>query len=234
MFAAHASARSSLTRYFTVAALVGALTLVGCAPAAISTPNTSHAANTPTVVPTATTAPRTLYQADWTQRASEWTLPPHWSIANGKLVNDGHAFNAITVPYLITAPTYTVTAEIHVSSINGSGVTNQYNFVARSPDGTMLYTAGVSTLTQQNHGFSQLFPGQPDPNNNNGMATYDFSPGLSVRSYVTHVDGSYADFSIDGSSIGGVTSAVPLAPAHITLLDQNVQFEVESLTITAP
>ncbi|HEX8983698.1 MAG TPA: hypothetical protein VF792_13065 [Ktedonobacterales bacterium] len=218
-----------MTTTLASAVLLAALTLAGCDASAPS------AARRPSAMPspTATVAPRILYQADFTQRASEWTLPPHWSIANGALTDDGAGFNSITIPYEITAQAYSVNIQIRVSAINGSGYNNQYRIDGYTPAGKLLYTASVSSLNQQNHGFSQVFPAQPDPNNP-GFGTYDFTPGVTSRAYNVQVDGRYINFVCGGSSLTTVTSALPLAPARIELVDQSVRLTVESVTITTP
>ncbi len=211
-------------------ALLFALPLVACAPLAAP-----RAASTPTPPPTATAAPRILYQADWAQRASEWTLPPHWSIADGKLINDGKGFNAITIPYAITSQSYTLTIQMRVTSINSDGYNNQYILNGHSPSGAMLYSAGVTTLNKQNHAYSELYPSQPDTTfQTYDTGTADFTPGLSVRTYVLQVDGPYITFTLGGGNIGTLKSAIPLTPAQLDLLDQTVGLEIESLTITTP
>ncbi len=234
MLAAHILKRVDLKRPMAslalALALAAAVAVAGCAPSAPS----STAQRTATPAPTATAAPRTLYQADFTQRAGEWTLPPHWSIANGKLLNDGKGLNSITIPYLVTATSYTLTVQMRLIAINGSGYNNQYLFQGETPSGELLYSAGVNSLNQQNHGFSQLYPAQPDPQQNGNFGTADFTPGINTRDYVVQVDGPYVVFLLSGSDIGMVKSATPLAPARIALVDQTIQLEIESITITTP
>ncbi len=217
-------------------ALVALVTFAALAPlAGCASGATTAAEPSATPAATATSAPRTLYQADWAQRASEWTLPPHWSIVDGKLENDGKGFNTIEIPYQVTSQSYTVNLQIRLIAINGSGYNNQYTLQAKTPAGALLYTAGVSTLDQQNHGFSLLYPSQPDATlASDAFATADFTPGTNSRSYVTQIDGPYITFSLGGSDIGQVKSAAPLAPARLDLIVQTVQLEVQSLTITTP
>ena len=230
MLTAQIFRRIGLKRPMALLALAAAVVVAACAPAA--TPSTAQRTATP--APTATAAPRTLYQADFTQRAGEWTLPPHWSIANGKLLNDGKGLNSITIPYLVTATSYTLTVQMRLIAINGSGYNNQYLFQGETPSGELLYSAGVNSLNQQNHGFSQLYPAQPDPQQNGNFGTADFTPGINTRDYVVQVDGPYVVFLLSGSDIGMVKSATSLAPARIALVDQTIQLEIESITITTP
>lgn len=213
----------------TSAMLLATLTLAGCD---LGAPSAAKRASAPPT-PTATVAPRVLYQADFTQRASEWSLPPHWNIANGALSNDGGGFNSITIPYAVIAPTYTLTVQMRVVAANGSGTNNEYGFFGKSPANSLLFSALVGSLNQQDHGFSQVFPAQPDPNNP-GFGTYDYSPGANSRDYAVQVDGRYINFVCGGGSLTTVTSATPLAPAHIDIMDQNVRLVVEGITITTP
>jgi len=232
MFGAQSERRPTRWRLLlmTLAPALGlALALAGCAPAGTS------ARPTTTPAPTTTAAPRILYQADWAQRASEWTLPAHWRIADGKLINDGQGFNGIQIPYEVTSQSYTLTINMAVTSINSDGYNNQYILNGRSPAGAMLYSAGVTTLNKQNHAYSELYPSQPDMTfQTYDTGTADFTPGLSVRAYVVQVDGPYISFTLGGGNIGTLKSAIPLAPARLTLLDQTVGLEIESLTFTTP
>lgn len=222
-----------LATTLTSLALLGALALAGCDIGAPSAAKHPSATPTPTAPPTATVAPRVLYQADFAQRASEWTLPPHWTIANGALSNDGGGYNNINIPYTVTAPTYTLTVQLRVITANGSGTSNQYGILGKAPTDSSLFSAVVGSLNQLDHGFSQVYAAQPDANNP-GFATYDYSPGSNTRSYVVQVDGRYINFICGGGSLTTVTSAASLAPARLELMDQAVRLVVESVTITTP
>jgi hypothetical protein len=207
------------------------LAIVGCASAA--TPPGGPSASAPT--PTAITAPKTLYQADWTTRASEWTLPPHWSVVNGQLANDGDSASviALTIPYDVTAQNYTLTMQIRAIAAKGPGVSNMYGLIGQTPSGKQLFTAEATQVEHSLHSYALVYPAQPDPNGI-GFGTYDFTPGRSTRPYVFQVEGSYVSFTAGGGLIGTVKSATPLAPTRLIFLDQNVQLVIESLTITTP
>lgn len=211
-----------------VSVTLALLLVAGCAPVAAT------ASGAP-ARPTATLAPRVLYQADWTHRASEWTLPPHWRIVGGMLINDGQGFNAIEIPYRITSTTYTLTLQMRVTAINSPGYNNQYVLQGQTPVGAPLYTAGATTLDKQNHAYSILYAAQPDPNfRSYGAGAADFTPGLSVRAYVLQVDGPFITFTLGGGNIGTLKSATPLVPARLFLVDQTVGLEIESVSITTP
>jgi len=208
------------------------LALAGCSPAA----TTSGGKSAPTPQPTATSAPRTLYQADWTNRAGEWTLPPHWSIVNGALQNDGASSSviALQIPYQVTAQNYTLSMQIRAIATKGAGVGNMYGVRAESPSGAYLFTGAATDIQPSLHSYAIVYPATPNPNGV-GFGTYDLTPGRSTRPYEWQVDGEFVSFIASGSRIGGeVESAVPLTPARLVFLDQSVQLVIESLTITTP
>ena len=216
-------------------ALVGLITtlaLAGCGPAASSSGKPA-----PTPPPTATPAPRVLYQADFTNRASEWKLPPHWSIVNGALENDGQSSAVIElpIPYQVTTQNYTLSLQILTLAANGPGVNDEYGFLGKSPSGKRLYTAALTEVEHTLHSYAVCYPANPDATNNNNFGTYDFTPGRQTRPYVVQVEGPFISFLAGGSLVGTpVKSADQLAPAQLVIVDQNVQLVVQSLTITTP
>ena len=208
------------------------LALAGCAPAA-----SSGGVATPTPKPTATPAPKVLYQADFTHRASEWTLPAHWSIVNGALQNDGQssAVSELPIPYQVTAQNYTLTLQILTLAANGKNVSDEYGFLGRSPSGKLLYTAALTQVEPTLHSYALVYPANPDTSNNNNFGTYDFTPGRQTRPYVVQVEGPFISFSAGGSLVGTpVKSVDQLAPAQLSIVDQAMQITIQSLTITTP
>lgn len=235
MLAAQIIARIAPKRPLTQVTLFALLALMaaGCA---TSSPQ-AVATHTPAPTPTATITPRTLYQADWTHRASEWKLPAHWSIVGGALVNDGQSATviALPIPYVVTSQSYTLHLDIRAISANGPGVSNMYGIVGQTPDGKGLFTAEASEVEHTLHSYAIVYPATPDSaNSNNTFGAADFTPGRSTRPYVVQVDGPHLSFTTGGGLIGEVQSAVPLAPARLVIVDQNVALAVESLTITTP
>ncbi|HEX8729489.1 MAG TPA: hypothetical protein VF739_12745 [Ktedonobacterales bacterium] len=211
--------------------LLAALALAGCAPAA------SSAKPTPTPPPTATPAPRVLYQADFTHRASEWKLPPHWSITQGGLENDGQSSAVIElpIPYQVTAPNYTLSMQILTLAANGPGVSNKYAFVGKSLAGKLLYTAALNDLQRSLHSYALIYPANPDTSNKNNVGTYDFTPGRQTRPYQVQVEGSFVSFSAGGSLVGTPVKCLDqLAPVQLVFIDQGVQLVIQSVTITTP
>lgn len=218
-------------RTLTFAALVAALAIAGCGPTAAS----SAPRSTATPAPTATTAPRVLYQADWTGRASEWTLPAHWSIVNGELQNDGDSASVISlpIPYQVTAQDYSVLMQIRLIAAKGPGVNSMYGLLGQTPSGKLLFTGAATDVEHTLHSYALIYPATPDTSSVT-FGTYDFTPGRSTRPYLWQAQGNYVSFTAGTGFIGQVKSIPPLSPARLVFVDQSVQLVVESLTITTP
>lgn len=224
--------QSDLRRSLVMVGLTLMLALAGCAPAA-----STGGAATPTPKPTATPAPRVLYQADFTNRASEWKLPPHWSITNGALANDGQSSAVIElpIPYQVTAQNYTLSMQILTLAANGPGVNDEYGFLGRSPSGKLLYTAALTEVEHTLHSYAVCYPANPDTSNSNNFGTYDFTPGRQTRPYQVQVEGPFISFIAGGSLVGTpVKSLDQLAPIQFGFVDQNMQLVIQSVTITTP
>lgn len=207
------------------------LALAGCAPAA-----SSGGVATPTPKPTATPAPKVLYQADFTHRASEWTLPAHWSIVNGALQNDGQGSDVIElpIPYQVTAQNYTLTMQILTLAADGPGVNSKYAFVGRSPSGKLLYTAALNDVERSLHSYALIYPATPDASNAHNIGYYDFTPGRQTRVYQVQVAGQFVSFIAGDGRIGSVKSLDQLSPAQLVFVDKSMQLVIQSLTITTP
>lgn len=197
---------------------------------ASSTPTTPA-----TATPTATPVPRVLYAADWSHGAGGWTLPPHWSIQSGQLVNDGQGEDAIPIPFALTQQRYTVEMQAQVMGYTCPGSCNEYGFAATGTGGSHLYVAEIDDIDMNppHHGFSMLTSPYPeDPKY--AIATQDFIAGVNMRSYTVSVDGDTAYYAISGSGVGAVTMSLLLAPATLSITDHHVQLAIASLTITTP
>lgn len=210
-------------------ALLGALALAGCAGQ-----SNAKGGATPTP-PKATPTPQVLYTADWSHGADGWKLPPHWSVQNGQLVNDGKGTDAIPIPFALTQQQYTVEMDLQVVDYTCSRNCNEYGFVADGTNGVHLYVAEADEIDMlpPHHGFS-LLTSPHFADQQHSVATQDFIPGTNVRTYTVSVDGNIASFAISGSGVGSVATTLPLSPANLSISDQHVQLIISSLTITTP
>lgn len=212
-----------------------ALTLLGALAVAVSACAGQSASVTATRVPTATVAPKTLYIADWSHGAGGWTLPPHWSIQGGQLLNDGKGDDAIPIPFPMTVQRYTVEMDLQVIDYTCSPSCNEFGIEAGNASVQSLYSAQINDIDIKapHHGFSVL--NTPHPQDARySVATQDFIPGANVRTYTVSVDGDTASLAISGSGLGSVTGTLPFWPANLSISDQHVQIAVSRLTITTP
>lgn len=212
-----------------------ALLATACATSSASGKTASTPIPAATATPTATPAPRVLYTADWSHGAGGWTLPPHWSIQSGQLVNDGQGEDAIPIPFPLTQSRYTVEMQAQIQSYTCPGSCNEYGFAANSASGAHLYVAEIDEIDMHapHHGFSMLTTAHPSSSGPT-IATQDFVPGVNTRSYTVSVDGDTASYAISGSGVGSIAVALALAPATISITDHHVQLAISSLTITTP
>jgi hypothetical protein len=231
--------RTAQSRHVAAMALVMGLCLaisLGLSACAGGSANATGA-DTPTPLPTATPAPppRVLYTADWSHGADGWTLPPHWFVQNGALVNDGQGVDPIGIPFSITAPHYTIEMQVQVEGYTCQRTCNEYGLSAQAPDGSNLYVAQIYGIEfiSPHHGFALLSTPRPqDPRY--GVATQDFNAGVNTRPYTVTVDGDSVSYAISGSGVGSVAVSVPLAPSSLSITDEHTQLSVTSLTITTP
>lgn len=205
------------------------LVIAGCAPSASSTAKKA---------PTATPAPRVLYQSDLVNHANEWSLPPQWRIVQRALVDHGDTLDAIdlTVPYNITAKQYTVTVVMRILAAKGTHKNDNYVIIGEAFDGHRLYTASMSDVEKTLHSYTQFYPAKPDPDHfGNNFGAADYTPGVNPHPYVIQVDGVFASFAANGAQIGGLIQSVEqFSPAHIVIQDQAMDMAIQSVTITTP
>lgn len=219
-----------------VVALVIALLIVYGGYSAISrleTPSTRAHASAPAqqAIPYHTPAPVVVYQADWSHGADGWTLPPHWQIVQGQLVNDGYGDNTIPVPVTVTDTNYAVEMNLQVLSMtNGSGCGNFFGFVSQNAQGTQQYEASVSCMDAPPpfHGQSNLITTDSFPS---GVKVADFVVGSSPRTYRVEVRGNGVSFFPEQVAIARLSSPIPLSPAHLFIEDSQVRMIITSFAI---
>ena len=129
-------------RMLTILIVAVVALLTGCATgssAKVTPTTTPLSTSTPTAIPTV------LYQADWSHGAGGWTLPAHWSIQGGMLVNDGKGFDPIPMPYTVTTPDYEVDLVAKAAAITTpSSCLQLYGIEALDGGGNQLYYAQIT------------------------------------------------------------------------------------------
>ena len=100
----------------------------------------SIAATQSTPRATATTAPRVLYQANWSQGADGWTLPAGAKIVDGQLdIESGDALS-LQIPYVPTMTNYAIEMDYLLEATMTGG---RFGVTARNTDGNELYAVSM-------------------------------------------------------------------------------------------
>jgi serine/threonine protein kinase len=118
-----------------------------------STPQaTTPPSPTPTPAPAAGTV---LYQANWSQGADDWNLPPQWkAVGNGTLGSDGSADGSANNSFIVWAPAsvtgsnYAVEANIQFVRSTDTFLNGSYEFgiIVRGDGNSSGYEAGVQNM----------------------------------------------------------------------------------------
>ena len=200
--------------------------LAGCA---LGAPSASHP--TATLPPAPTPTPRTLYQADWSSDASQWTVPAGWRITASGLANSGDSNTPITIPYTPQGSSYSVQFVMQIHKVVGaSACNNVYGLKGLASSGDAVFTAGVNCVDSQYHGSAEVFSTASTGN----FDTYDYTPGTSSRTYTVAVDGEYVSFFLNDSFLGTVQCVAPTAPVRLTFYSSGLDMEIQRVTITTP
>jgi hypothetical protein len=184
---------------------------------------------TPTTLTRGTPTPATLYEADWTHGADGWTLPPHWQITAGQLVNDGQGTSPIAVPATVTAANYAIEMRVQVQSVTSATTcANTFGLLALDTSGGERYVAHATCLDA-----APPFRGQAELRAADDQTTTDadFAAGTAPQIYRITVQGDQISFAGEGGLLGNVTTKAPLSPARFAIEDQHVQLIVTSLSI---
>lgn len=208
-----------------------AVLLAGCGSTAGQT--STPPASTPTTAPTPTVAPppKVIFQADWSHGAGIWKLPPHWSIQNGALVSDGYATEYVPVPYTVTATNYRVemTARVVDVTFKDTSCNTYFGVLAQDSNGARQFEAqSICFGPLPYHGDSRLTGADGTGR------VWELIVGSNARTYRVNVYGKQAVYFPGGTgSIGGITNAQPISPAHLYLEASQVKLVITKVVITA-
>ena len=215
-------------RFLTTLLVALAALLAGCGSGMQVTPT-----ETPDLTATPTAIPTVLYQADWSQGADGWTLPPHWSIQGGMLVNDGGGIDAIPMPYTVTTPDYEVDLVAKAAAITTpSSCAKLYGIQALDGSGNQLYYAQIYCIgtTYDRHPAASLLA--VTAQDNTLAATADYYPNDGWKTYRVLVHNKGIRF-FPGSSAPncGINAPVTLSPATFALLDQHMPLVISKFAV---
>ena len=196
--------RGAVLGALALAILGGVSALAACAP-------TQQNANTPTATagtvvratPSAT-APRLIYQADWSHGLAGWKATPGWTVSGGVLLSDTGNDREVTSPFHPTTPDYAVEFRLQLVGVSASAAT-EYALSADPASGADGYTALFDHIMFSHY----LFPSHPheviyiepmtDQNTGTGaFQIHDFEPENHMLTYRVEVRGAQATLLIDG------------------------------------
>lgn len=215
--------RASFTLVFlTLASIVTLLAACGSAstvrkPAATATPS-----------PTAT--PQVLYQANWTDGASAWTLTPGWSITPAGLANNGQGAASVVIPYTPTVANYTVVITMAVNTVVWTDCGSTFGLEGRTEADAIVYDAIINSICPNLHGFASVY----SSNSDGGFVTYDYTTGRSVRTYTINVNGPLVSYYYSTAFLGTVRCDKPTQPNKLTLVNAGVSTIISKIVITTP
>jgi hypothetical protein len=215
-----------------------ALLLIAASAVLASCGSSSHATVAPTLtVPTPTTTPTVLYQADWSRGLAGWNASAGWTVVDGVLQSDAGSERSVTIPYQPAGPDYIVEVEIQVVSVPVTG--GYYILHAQPAPSANGYETGVYGLQA---------PGPRPPNANPASHVYidppeaqapaaannsahDFNHGASWRVYRTEVRGPAVSLIIDGRPNTQASSAqtANLSTGPLQLSCSDVMIRVRAL-----
>lgn len=201
-----------------------ALLIAGCGGAV------SAGAPAATATPSPTPTPKVLYQADWTNDASQWKLAPGWRVTPDGLATDGAHSTSVYIPYTPAASNYTVEMVATVSDIRPSQCGDEFGMQGKTAAGDTVYFAGIVCIDNQLHGWSEIY----SATDTKQFSTQDYTTSRGPRTYTVNVDGPYVTYILNGGELGTVKCNRPTAPNRLLLLNIGVKMVIQRITITTP
>lgn len=183
----------------------------------------------PTPTPT---APRLLYQANWSNNLDGWTGTPDWQARNGQLVNAGnHAVHnlaspTIVVPFdLSSVADYAVEARIQLSN---TAVSPGFGFFVRYDNNGHGYIVGAGS---PQGGPPTVFEITTADGWRTPLQQINFTPGKNAHTYRVEVKQEHIKVFIDSGLALDVEDASYPSGEFVGLWDSNAQLTISSFVI---
>ncbi len=184
---------------------------------------------------TATPVPKVVYQTDFSQGVSGWTLPPHWTYASGQVQNDGYGAAPLTIPYDMTQQNYTVSVDFTVAKIPNYLACHTYGIEGFDTGGNLQWAGQISCIRQgvANAGFSEALVAHADTTRDS-LTTEDYTVSHDTLTFTVQVRDKNLAFCPGPSCLPNVNSTAPLWPVHLVIEDVGVQLTVSKVIVTIP
>lgn len=202
------------SRALALLLLLTLVALAGCGGHTSHTPANSTP-SAPAGSPTATSAPRVLYQADWSKGLGDWQATAGWTVQQGGLQSDTGEDRTVTIPFQPTTSNYAIEYTMQVIDPQQGGACNVAATPAPGSDG---YQAGISGMLALGHSEFALHPQlgvtidpSGDQEMGSGAPTVDFELGAHVTTYRVEVRGSTVVLLVNGRRLSPPATSMKTA-----------------------
>lgn len=225
---------------------VGALALVlwilaglaGCGGRAAH-PQTSPTLSAPSGTPTATSAPRVLYRADWSKGLADWQATAGWSVQQGALQSDTGENRMVTIPFEPATSNYAVEYTMQVVEPKEGGACAVAAGPTPSSDGYQVRLDGMLALGNSQFALHPQFGVTIDPTGHqdlNTAATVDFELGTHLTTYRIEVRGPLVIVLVNGRRLSPPaqsTKTPTLSTGPLTITCSLASTRFTALTISS-
>jgi len=187
----------------------------------------------------ATSAPRVVYQSDWSHGADGWTLPATAQVVDGHLIINGSAAVDIVIPYAPTTRNYTIQMDYQIVSVEIGG---HFGLTAFNAAGDRQYL-GQMQCTPMHQGAWNPATGGCVGAILVTVRGGTYPSGLFTSDYVVHGGPQTFTMKVTGDTVNlcplddclvPVTSATPMdASPRLMIEDRAVKLMVTRVTVTA-
>lgn len=219
--------------------LLGSLVLAGCGGGSGARTPTG-VVTVPSGTATATSAPRLLYRADWSQGLTAWQASAGWSVENGALQSDSGEQRKVTIPYQPTTSNYAVEYTMQVVDPKEGGECAVAAAPAPGQDGYAVGLTGMLALGNSEFALHPQFGVTIDPSGDQetgtSAPTVDFELGVHVTTYRIEVRDATVIVLVNGRRISPPatsTKTKTLSPGPLTITCSLAGTRFTALTISS-
>jgi hypothetical protein len=194
-----------------------------------------HASPQPTS--TATPEPsRVVYASNWSHGSGGWDLPTSVQSKGGLLIFSGNGNANLTIPYLPSAATFTITMGMEIDAVNPVSNGGTVTIAGQDAGGNSLYYGQIDCVGRQFQGCSggEIAAGTEGGTYPTGMGISDFDTGPYVNSYKLIVGASNVTFCYQASCEGAGYVNAPKHAVKLVLLVAYLELKVTSISVSIP
>lgn len=218
--------------------LVGLFGLAGCG-AHAAHPSAGSTPSAPSGTPTATSAPRILYQADWSKGLADWRATAGWAVQQGAMQSDTGENRQVTIPFDPPTSNYAVEYTMQVVDPLEGGACSVAAAPTATSDGYQVRLDGMLALGNSQFALHPQFGVTIDPTGHqdlNTAATVDFELGTHVTTYRIEVRGPLVIVLVNGRRLSPPaqsTTTATLSTGPLTISCSLASARFSSLTISS-